>query len=153
MPHACKEARDAAPQTHPRDRRKGTCAHTTIRKLAFRAYGCLEGITVETETQIAEPGAGMARIKVETSSLMFTDILIRRNLYPMLKALPGETLGYDLVRRVGKLGPYTIGPALGTLVATLTRVGGGQDWVILPVAQSTIAPHIVSVYPPERVAE
>ncbi|MFM8344916.1 MAG: zinc-binding dehydrogenase, partial [Betaproteobacteria bacterium] len=102
-------------------------------RVTFRAYGGPEVITVETETQVAEPGAGMARIKVETSSLVFTDMLIRRNLYPMLKTMPGETLGYDLVGRVEKLGPGTAGPAPGTLVATLTQVGGGQDWVILPV--------------------
>ena len=106
---------------------------TTNRRVTFTAYGGPEVISVVTEPQVEAPGKGMARVRVEASSLVFTDMLIRRNLYPMRKTLPGETLGYDLVGRVEQLGPDTTGPAPGTRIATLTQVGGGQDWVILPV--------------------
>ena len=104
------------------------------RRVTFNAYGGPEVISVVTEPAVASPGKGMARVRVMASSLVFTDMLIRRNLYPMLKTLPGETLGYDVVGHVEALGPETTGPAPGTLVATLTQVGGAQDWVNLPAA-------------------
>ena len=105
----------------------------TNRRVTFRAHGGPEVISVVTEAQVAAPGPGEARIRVDVSSLVFTDMLIRRNLYPMLKTLPGATLGYDLVGQVESLGPNTDGPRPGTRVAALTQVGGGQDWVNLPV--------------------
>jgi NADPH:quinone reductase-like Zn-dependent oxidoreductase len=105
---------------------------TPNRRVTFTAYGGPEVISLVTEPLGEAPGKGMARIRVAASSLVFTDMLIRRNLYPMLKTLPGETLGYDIVGHVDALGPDTAGPEPGTLVAALTQVGGGQDWVNLP---------------------
>lgn len=103
------------------------------RRVTFTAYGGPEVISVVAERRVPAAGPGEARIRVDASSLVFTDMLIRRNLYPMLKTLPGATLGYDVVGRIESLGPGTTGPLPGTRVATLMQVGGGQDWVILPV--------------------
>lgn len=104
------------------------------RRVTFRAYGGPDEVVMVEEAEVAPPGPGEARLRVEASSLVFTDMLIRRNLYPMRRTLPGEVLGYDLVGRVESLGPDTDGPAPGTRVAALTQVGGGQDWVSLPVS-------------------
>lgn len=82
------------------------------------------------QADVAPPGPGEARVRVEASSLVFTDTLIRRDLYPMRRTQPGEVLGYDLVGHVESLGSATD----GTRVAALTRLGGGQDWVSLPVS-------------------
>lgn len=103
------------------------------RKVTFRAYGGPETVEMVEDDRLPLPAAGEARIRVEASSLVFTDMLIRRNLYPMRRTLPGEVLGYDLVGRVDLLGPGTDGPVPGTRVAALTQVGGGQDWICLPV--------------------
>ena len=109
-------------------------APTRNRRVTFVAYGGPEVVRVVEEDSVPMPKAGEVRIRVEASSLVFTDMLIRRNLYAMRKTHPGEVLGYDLVGLVESCGPGTVGPQVGTRVAALTQVGGGQDWVCLPAS-------------------
>jgi NADPH:quinone reductase-like Zn-dependent oxidoreductase len=103
------------------------------RRLTFYDYGGPDMLRVAADPDLPAPGPGEALIRVAASSLCFTDMLIRRNLYPLRKTRPGETLGYDFVGRVAALGPGATGPEPGTMVAALTQVGGGQDWLCHPV--------------------
>ena len=54
-------------------------------RLEIGALGGLEAIRLVEDAALPEPGAGEVRIRAEASSLVFTDMLIRRNLYPVLK--------------------------------------------------------------------
>ncbi len=123
-----------APHAPPRADGVGSWLPLRNRQVTFRAYGGPEQVVMVEQADVAPPGPGEARVRVEASSLVFTDTLIRRDLYPMRRTQPGEVLGYDLVGHVESLGPATDGPRPGTRVAALTQVGGGQDWVSLPVS-------------------
>jgi NADPH2:quinone reductase len=122
-----------APHAPPRADGVGSWQPLRNRQVTFRAYGGPEQVVMVEQADVAPPGPGEARVRVEASSLVFTDTLIRRDLYPMRRTQPGEVLGYDLVGHVESLGSATDGPRPGTRVAALTQVGGGQDWVSLPV--------------------
>ncbi len=51
-----------------------------VRRLEIRAFGGPEVIQLVEDAALPQPGPGEVRIRVEASSLAFTDTLIRRNL-------------------------------------------------------------------------
>ncbi len=75
-----------------------------VRRLEIRAFGGPEVIQLVEDAALPQPGPGEVRIRVEASSLVFTDTLIRRNLYPVLKLTLPLTLGYDFVGRIDGVG-------------------------------------------------
>ncbi|MFN9030830.1 MAG: alcohol dehydrogenase catalytic domain-containing protein [Betaproteobacteria bacterium] len=99
------------------------------------AVGGPEVIRVDTAPSVPVPPQGGVLIEVEASSLAFTDMLIRRNLYPLLKPVPPVLLGYDLVGVVRTHGAGVNAPAVGTRVAALAQIGGGQDWICLAATE------------------
>ncbi|MFN9966034.1 MAG: NADP-dependent oxidoreductase, partial [Lysobacteraceae bacterium] len=64
-----------------------------VQRLEIGAFGGPEVLRVVRDAVLPEPGPGEVRIRVEASSLAFTDTLIRRNLYPVLKLTLPLTLG------------------------------------------------------------
>jgi NADPH2:quinone reductase len=63
---------------------------------------------------------------VLASSVQYTDVLIRRHLYPQTAARrPPFVLGYDVVGEIDQLGDGVCGFQLGDRVADLTVVGSG----------------------------
>jgi len=106
----------------------------TVRRLEIRAFGGPEVVRLVEDAALPEPGPGEVRIRVEASSLVFTDVLIRRNLYPVLKPTLPVTLGYDLVGRIDGVGPGVTGWRSGDRVADLVQVGGNATHVVRPAA-------------------
>ncbi|MGF1470648.1 MAG: medium chain dehydrogenase/reductase family protein [Rubrobacteraceae bacterium] len=102
------------------------------KKVIVEEFGDASGISVVEEERLPEPGAGEARVKVEASSAVFTDMLIRRKLYPAVRQKPPITLGYDLVGVVDGLGPGVTGLSAGQRVADLTQIGGNAEYVCRP---------------------
>ena len=103
----------------------------TLRRLEIGTFGGPEQIRLVEEARLPQPGEGEVRIRVEASSLVFTDMLIRRNLYPVLKLRLPLTLGYDFVGRIEALGPGVSQWRIGDRVADLTQIGGNAT----PVGQ------------------
>jgi NADPH2:quinone reductase len=69
-------------------------------------------------------GRGQVRVRVLASSLQYTDVLIRRHLYPQTaRHRPPFVLGYDVVGEVDQLGPGVSGFQLGDRVADMTVLG------------------------------
>ncbi|MFN7825269.1 MAG: zinc-binding dehydrogenase [Pseudobdellovibrionaceae bacterium] len=90
-------------------------------------YGDPSSIRI-VELPNREPDAHEVRIRVEASSLVFTDILLRRNLYPVMKPKLPFILGYSLVGRVDKKGPEAFAQfSVGDRVAALTQIGSNSD--------------------------
>jgi NADPH:quinone reductase-like Zn-dependent oxidoreductase len=81
------------------------------------------------------------RIRVEASSLVFTDMLIRRNLYPVLELRLPLTLGYDVVGCIDAVGPGVTSWRIGDRVADLTQVGGNATHVVRPAERLVEVPH------------
>ena len=105
-----------------------------VRRLEIGAFGGPELIRVVEDAALPAPGPGEVRIRVEASSLVFTDMLIRRNLYPVLKLTLPLTLGYDLIGRIDGVGPGVTRWRLGDRVADLSQTGGNATHVVRPAA-------------------
>lgn len=95
----------------------------------LKTFGGAESIEVLT-VDIPSPSRNQVLIQVESSSLVFTDLLIRRKMYPMLRKKPPFVLGYSFVGHVIAvgLGVTTVQP--GERVADLTQTGSNADYVL-----------------------
>lgn len=113
-----------------------------IRLALIDRYGGPETIRV-VDQEVPQPAAGQVRIAVEASSLAFTDLLIRRNLYPMLRERPPLTLGYSFVGRIDALGEGVSGYRVGDRVAALTQVGSNADLIVRPADTLVRVPNAV----------
>lgn len=84
---------------------------------------------------LAEPGPGQVRLKVEAAGVAFAEVQMLRGRYyaqPKFPFVPG----YDLVGTVEAAGP---GVSAGGRVATMTRTGAWSERVVVP------ADHLVPV--------
>lgn len=74
-------------------------------------------------------GRGEVRIRVLASSLNYTEVLIRRHLYPQTMGLrPPFVMGYDVVGEIDQLGDGVHGLQIGDRVADMTVVGSNADY-------------------------
>src|SRR5262245_40781002 len=74
-------------------------------------------------------GRDEVRVRVLASSVVYTDALIRRHLYPQTAALrPPFVLGYDVVGEIDQLGDGVRGFRIGDRVADLTVVGSNATY-------------------------
>jgi NADPH2:quinone reductase len=76
------------------------------------------------ERPAPDPGRGQALIKVQAAGVNFAETLMRQNRYAVTPSLP-VVLGSEVVGTVERLGPDTVGPAIGTRVAGALFEGGG----------------------------
>lgn len=77
------------------------------------------------------PGSDQVRIQGEASSLVFTDLLLRRNLYPMHKTALPFTLGYSFIGRVDAVGSDVTQWQVGDRVPDLTQFGANAHFILL----------------------
>jgi len=92
-------------------------------------FGPVEDIRVE-EKQLIGPGMDEALIKIEASSVGFTDTLIRKGIYPLLKKKPPFTLGYDYVGRIESVAENNYGVKPGQRVTNLVMTGGNAEYIV-----------------------
>ncbi len=102
------------------------------RRLIVEAFGGPEVVRVVPDASAPTPGVGEVRIRVEASSLVFTDMLIRRDLYPVMELKLPLTLGYDLIGRIDAVGEGVTAFSPGDRVADLTQIGANADYVCRP---------------------
>lgn len=103
-------------------------------------YGGAENLrTAEIETPTA--GRGEVRIRVLASSLNYTEVLIRKHLYPQTAGLkPPFVMGYDVVGDVDQVGKGVTGFAIGDRVADMTVVGSNATYRLLKAKKLTRVP-------------
>jgi NADPH2:quinone reductase len=111
------------------------------RQLRITAWGSDPQIHL---AQKPEPGPGEVLVKVEASSLCFTDTLISRGIYPGLKQKPPLVLGYDFVGKVEALGQGVSQWQKGDRVAALSITGANADWLSLRADHLAAVPASVS---------
>jgi NADPH:quinone reductase len=86
-------------------------------------------------------GRGEVRVRVLASSVVYTDVVIRRHLYPQTMRLqPPFVLGYDVVGEIDQLGEGVSGLQLGDRVADMTVVGSNAAYRTLRVNDLTRVP-------------
>src|SRR6516162_6697979 len=91
-------------------------------------FGDPDGLEV-VDAPLPKAGPGEVRVRVLASGLEYTDMLIRRHLYPQTAArrLP-FVLGYDLVGEIDQLGDGVSAFQVGDRVADMTVVGSNAAY-------------------------
>ena len=115
------------------------------RVVQVRRFGGPDGLEV-VDSPLPTAGRGEVRVRVLASGLEYTDVLIRRHLYPQTAARrPPFVMGYDLVGEIDQLGDGVSGFQLGDLVADMTVVGSNADYRTLRADDLTRVPAGVDV--------
>jgi NADPH:quinone reductase-like Zn-dependent oxidoreductase len=93
-----------------------------------RRFGGPDELEV-VDAPLPTTGRGEVRVRVLASSVQYTDVLIRRHLYPqtMLRR-PPFALGYDVVGEIDQLGDGVRGFEFGDRVADMTVVGSNAAY-------------------------
>jgi len=103
------------------------------------------------EAHLPTAGPGEVRVRVLASSLNYTEVLIRRHLYPQTMRLrPPFVMGYDVVGAIDQLGEGVHEFRIGDRVADMTVVGSNADYRTLRASNVARVP--VDVDPAEAAA-
>ena len=93
------------------------------RVVQLRRFGDPDGLAV-VYAPMPTAGRGEVRVRVLASSVEYTDVVIRRHLYPQtMRRRPPFVLGYDVVGEIDQLGKGVRGFQLGDRVADMTVLG------------------------------
>jgi NADPH:quinone reductase len=105
-----------------------------------KCFGGPEGLEV-VDAPLPLSGRGEVRVRVLASGLEYTDVVIRRHLYPQtMRHQPPFVLGYDVVGEIDQLGEGVSGFALGDRVADMTVLGSNAAYRMLRVGDLTRVP-------------
>jgi NADPH2:quinone reductase len=85
-------------------------------------------------------GRGEVRVRVLASSVEYTDVVIRRHLYPWVFRWPPFVMGYDVVGEIDQLGDGVTGLHLGDRVADMTVLGSNAAYRTLRADHVTRVP-------------
>jgi NADPH:quinone reductase len=113
-------------------------------RVRLNAFGGPEELELETVPDLPEPGQGEVRVRVLVTSAAFTDVMIRKGMYPDVKDRPPFTPGYDMVGLVDASGPGATRFRPGDRVADLTTIGAYAEYICLPEDRLTPVPEGVS---------
>jgi NADPH:quinone reductase len=98
------------------------------RVVEVRRFGGPEGLEVVDAPQ-PMAGPSEVRVRVLASSVNYTDVLIRRRLYPQTMRLQLPfVLGYDVVGEIDQIGERVRGFRVGERVADMTVVGSNTAY-------------------------
>src|SRR5512145_3015436 len=93
------------------------------RVVQLRRFGNPDELEV-VDAPLPTAGRGEVRARVLASSLNYTEVLIRRHLYPQTShRRPPFVLGYDVVGEIDQLGDGVQGFQIGDRVADMTVIG------------------------------
>jgi NADPH:quinone reductase-like Zn-dependent oxidoreductase len=105
-----------------------------------RRFGGPDALEV-VDAPLPTAGRGEVRVRVLASGLEYTDVLIRRHLYPQTAARrPPFVLGYGVVGEIDQLGDGVSGLQLGNRVADMTVVGSNAAYRTLRADRLTRVP-------------
>jgi NADPH2:quinone reductase len=110
------------------------------RVLEVMRYGGPDELKV-VDTPLPSARRGEVRVRVLASGLEYTDVLIRRHLYPQTSYLrPPFALGYDIVGEIDQVGEDVRGFQVGDRVADMTVVGSNAAFCTLRADRVTRVP-------------
>src|SRR6516164_4679891 len=89
------------------------------RVVQLRHFGGPEGLEV-VDAPLPTAGRGEVRVRVLASGLEYTDVPIRRHLYPQtMRHRPPFVMGYDVIGEIDQLGDGVSGFQVGDRVADM----------------------------------
>jgi NADPH:quinone reductase len=110
------------------------------RVVRLRHFGDPDGLEV-VDAPLPTAGRGEVRVCVLASSVEYTDVVIRRHLYPQtMRRRPPFVLGYDVVGEIDQLGDGVSGYQLGDRVADMTVLGSNAAYRTLRADHLTRVP-------------
>jgi NADPH:quinone reductase-like Zn-dependent oxidoreductase len=110
------------------------------RVVQVRQFGGPEGLEL-VDAPLPTADRGEVRVRVLASGLEYTDVLIRRHLYPQtMGRRPPFVLGYDVVGQIDQLGDGVRGFEIGDRVADMTVVGSNAAYRTLRADRLTRIP-------------
>ena len=110
------------------------------RVVQLRRFGGPDELEV-VDAPLPTPGRGEVRVRVLASSLEYTDVPIRRHLYPQtMRQRPPFVLGYNVVGEIDQLGDGVSGFQLGDRVADMTVLGSNAAYRTLRADNLTRVP-------------
>ena len=112
----------------------------TYTRVTLKAFGGPEQLTLDNAADLPVPKAGEVRVRILVTSAAFTDVMIRKGLYPDVKDKPPFTPGYDMVGVVDAAGPDATRFRPGDRVADLTTIGAYATHICLPEDRLTPVP-------------
>jgi len=105
-----------------------------------RRFGGPDGLEV-VDAPLPTAGRSEVRVRVLASSVQYTDVLIRRHLYPpTMHRRPPFVLGYDVVGEIDQLGDGVSGFQLGDRVADMTVLESNAAYRTLQASHLTRVP-------------
>ncbi|WP_242394438.1 medium chain dehydrogenase/reductase family protein [Anaeromyxobacter oryzisoli] len=109
------------------------------RVVRVKRFGGPEGLEV-VDAPLPTAGRGEVRVRVLASSVEYTDVTIRRHLYPWVLRRPPFVLGYDVVGEIDQLGDGVSGFQIGDRVADMTVLGSNAAYRTLRADRVTRVP-------------
>jgi NADPH:quinone reductase-like Zn-dependent oxidoreductase len=98
------------------------------RVVQISRFGGPQGLEV-VDAPLPTAGRGEVRVRVLASSVHYTDVLIRRHLYPQtMRSRPPFVMGYDVVGEIDQVGEGVRGFRVGDRVADMTVVGSNATY-------------------------
>src|SRR5262245_39247182 len=115
------------------------------RVVQLRRFGGPEELEV-VDAPLPMAARGEVRVRVRASSLEYTDVVIRRHLYPQTMARrPPFVVGYSVIGEIDQIGDGVSGFRLGDLVADMTVLGSNATYRTLRADDLTRVPAGVDV--------
>ena len=103
-------------------------------------FGNADGLEV-VGADMPTAGRGEVRVRVLASSLHYTDVLIRRHLYPQTaRHRPPFVMGYDVVGEIDQVGEGVRDFKVGDRVADMTVIGSNATYRTLRAKDLTRVP-------------
>jgi NADPH:quinone reductase-like Zn-dependent oxidoreductase len=110
------------------------------RVVQVRRFGAPDALEV-VDAPLPTAGCGEVRVRVLASGLEYTDVLIRRHLYPQtMYRRPPFVMGYDVVGQIDQLGDGVRGFEIGDRVADMTVIGSNAAYRTLRADRLTRVP-------------
>ena len=123
---------------------------TGYRQIVLSEFGGPDVLSVVRYETPPNPSSGDVRIKVLAAGVSFTDIMVRKGIYPGIDAELPYAPGYDLVGVIDELGAGVTGFSVGQRVADLSVWGAYSDYAIRPAEDLVPVPK--SLDPAEAVS-
>lgn len=93
------------------------------------------------DASLPTAGRGEVRVRVLASAVEYTDVLIRRHLYPQTSLRrPPFVMGYDVVGEIDQVGDGVCGFQVGDRVADMTVTGSNATYRTLRMDRLTRVP-------------
>jgi NADPH2:quinone reductase len=110
------------------------------RTIQVTRFGDADGLQI-VDTPMPSAAGGEVRVRVLASSLNYTDVLIRKHVYPQTAARQVPfVMGYDVVGEIDQLGESVDDFRIGDRVADMTVVGSNAAYRTLRAHDLTPVP-------------